>query len=118
MSKEEKIKWKKCNKCGFLQHIDHLRCLNCKNDNFEVIEGSDQCKLLSYTILKAPPMEFQEKKSYALGIVEFNNGIKALGQLSTTADLNTGMNLVPEYTRICNNFNGKEIYAYVFKSIK
>ena len=117
MSKEEKINWKKCNNCGFLQHITHLRCLICKNENFSLIEASNSCKLLSYTILKAPPAEFQDKKSYALGIVEFDNGIRALGQITTEDNLKIGMHMKPIYKKICEDLDGKEIYTYVFEPI-
>jgi len=114
---EKKIVWLKCTKCEFLQHKDHLKCLNCKNDKFDEIDATGNCILLSYTILKAPPMEFRDRLSYALGIVEFDNGIKALGQLTTQENLKTGMELKPEYKKICDNLDGNEIYAYVFKPI-
>jgi len=114
MEFKDKLKWKKCSKCEFLQHPSHLRCLNCKNDKFIYIESTDKCTLLTYTILKAPPMEFRSQKSYALGLVEFNNGIKALGQLSTDLELVPGMQLKPVFKKICENLNGEEIYSFIF----
>lgn len=113
----EKIKWKKCAKCGLLQYETHLRCTKCKNDKFETIEASGECKLLTYTILKAPPAEFQDKISYALGVVEFESGIKALGQITTQENLEIGMKLRPIYKKICENLDGNEIYTYVFEPI-
>ncbi|MFW9895987.1 MAG: Zn-ribbon domain-containing OB-fold protein [Candidatus Thorarchaeota archaeon] len=115
MSEEIKIKWKKCRKCGFLQHKSHLRCLNCRNNTFESITPSGICRLVTYTILSAPPAEFRKKSSYALGVVEFENGVKALGQITTQDNLKTGMELVPVYKKICDNLDGKEVYSYVFK---
>jgi len=115
--KIEKIEWIKCKKCGYLQYKSHLRCLKCKNTEFEPIIAEGKCKLISYTILKAPPMEFRDKESYALGIVEFENGVKALGQLTTQDDLKIGMELKPEYTKICDNLDGKEVYTYVYKPL-
>ncbi|MFX0004279.1 MAG: Zn-ribbon domain-containing OB-fold protein [Candidatus Hodarchaeota archaeon] len=114
----KKLKWKKCNECGFLQYISHLRCLKCKADNFESIVASGTCKLLTYTILKAPPMEFREQGSYALGVVEFENGVKALGQLTKKENLKTGIKLQPMYKKICNALNGKENYSFVFKPLE
>ena len=115
MNSKERIEWKKCKSCGFLQYRTHLRCLVCKNNKFEIIEASGSCKLLAYTILKAPPAEFRSQNSYALGIVEFTNGIKALGQISTEENLVIGMELSPSYTKVCDNLDGKEVYAYVFQ---
>jgi len=117
MNDEEIIKWKTCNNCGFLQHKSHLRCLNCKHTGFSLIEASGTCKLLTYTILKAPPAEFRHQNSYALGVVEFKNGIKALGQISTQENLKSGMELKLKYTKICNNLDGKEVFTHVFEPI-
>jgi uncharacterized OB-fold protein len=89
--------------------------LQCKNDSFETITTTGICKLLTYTILKAPPAEFRDKSSYALGIVEFENGVKALGQLTTQENLKIGMELKPFYTKICNNLDGKQVFTYVFE---
>ncbi len=118
MNIEEKIKWNKCKNCGFLQHTTHLRCLQCKSDKFESIEASGICKLLTYTILNALPMEFRDQESYALGVVEFKNGVKALGQLANKDNLKTGMLLQPIYKKICNDLNGTEVYSYIFKPLE
>ncbi len=117
MIKEETIRWIKCRKCGFLQHKSHLRCLQCRNDTFEAISSTGLCKLLTYTILKAPPAEFRDKSSYALGIVEFGNGIKALGQITSQENLSSGMELKPVYKQICENLDGEEVFAYAFEPV-
>lgn len=118
MNVEEKIIWNKCKKCGFLQHKTHLRCLKCKGDKIEYIAASGTCKLLTYTILKATPMEFRDQESYALGVVEFENGVKALGQLTTKENLKTGIILQPIYKKICNDLNGSEVYSHIFKPLE
>ncbi|MFX1326523.1 MAG: Zn-ribbon domain-containing OB-fold protein [Promethearchaeota archaeon] len=118
MNVEEKIIWNRCKQCGFLQHQTHLRCLKCKGDKFESIPASGICKLLNYTILKATPMEFRDQDSYALGIVEFENGVRVLGQLTNKENLKTGIILQPIYKKICNNLNGTEIYSFMFKPLE
>ena len=115
---EKKIIRIKCKKCGLLQDQDHRRCLKCKNDTFEKIEANGNCTLLTYTILNAPPSEFRDKKSYGIGVVEFENGIKALGQIEIRENLKIGMKLKPVYEKICENLDGIEIYDYVFKIIE
>ena len=118
MYSEEKLIAKKCQKCGFIQHEDHIRCLKCKNDMFDMIEAQGDCILITYTILNAPPLEFRDKPSYALGVVQFENGIKALGQIESHENLKVGMKLAPVYKKICNNLDGKEINSFIFKSIE
>lgn len=115
MEVKNKITWKKCKKCEFLQHTSHLRCLKCKSNEFSVIESTEICTLHTYTILKAPPSEFWDKKSYTLGVVEFENGIKALGQIITTQNLAIGMKLKLFYTKICEDMDGKEVFSFVFQ---
>jgi len=117
MNNEEILAWKKCNNCGFLQYKTHLRCLKCKFDKFSIIEASSQGKLLTFTFLTAPPAEFRDQESYALGLVEFENGIKAIGQIITQNNLTTGMKLKPVYKKICKNLDGKEVFAYAFEPI-
>ena len=117
MENQEQIEWIKCKKCGYIQYKDHRRCLKCKNSSFETIIAKGDCKLITYTILKAPPMEFRDKEFYAIGIVEFENGIKALGQLSTTKNLKIGMKMKPVYKKICDNLDNKEVYAYVYEPL-
>jgi uncharacterized OB-fold protein len=95
--REEKILRKICKNCGLMQHTSHIRCLNCKHRDFNLIEAEEKCKLVSYTILKAPPMEFAHQESYILGLVEFENGIKAMGQISEEKKLVTGMLLKPVF---------------------
>jgi len=111
------ITWKKCKKCGKLQHLDHLRCLQCKNTEFDTIQSSGECILLTYTILKAPPAEFRDKKAYALGIVEFSNGIRALGQITTTENLKVGMKLKPIFGKLTDNLDGQPVSGILYQPI-
>jgi uncharacterized OB-fold protein len=114
---ETTIIWKKCTKCGKIQHPDHIRCLKCKNTTFETIQSTGDCKLLTYTILKAPPAEFVPQKSYALGVVEFSNGIRALGQLTTMENLKVGMKLKPLYEKLTDNLDGHEVFGIKYEPL-
>jgi uncharacterized OB-fold protein len=107
----------KCKKCGFLQHDSHLRCLKCKNKTFDIIEAKNNCILLTYTILNSPPAEFRDKQSYSIGVVEFENGVKVLGQITVKNNLKIGMKLKPIYKKICENLDGKEVNTYAFEPI-
>lgn len=115
MNNKEKLEGIKCKKCGYFQHISHLRCLKCKNDTFDAVEAKGNCILLTYTILHAPPMEFRDKKYYILGVVQFENGMKAFGQICPKENLIIGMKLKPIYEKVCNDLDGNEVYGYVFK---
>lgn len=118
MSEIERIEGKKCKNCGFLQSKDHIRCIKCKNNSFDKLEAKGNCTLLTYTILNATPMEFGDKNSLILGVVEFENGIKAFGQITSRENLRIGMKLSPVYDTICKNFHGNELKGYLFKPIQ
>ncbi|MFX1297022.1 MAG: Zn-ribbon domain-containing OB-fold protein [Promethearchaeota archaeon] len=114
---ETTIIWKKCKKCGKLQHSDHLRCIQCKNTTFDTVESFGDCKLLTYTILKAVPAEYRDKEVYALGIVEFSNGLRALGQITTTKNLKVGMKLKPKFGKLTDNLDGKEVSGILYEPL-
>ena len=114
---ETTIVWKKCKKCRKLQHPDHLRCIQCKNTTFDTVKSSGDCKLLTYTILNAPPSEYRDKKSYAIGVVKYSNGLKAIGQIISSENLKIGMKLTPEFKKLTENLDGQKIYGVIFKPI-
>ncbi|MHA1144156.1 MAG: Zn-ribbon domain-containing OB-fold protein [Candidatus Helarchaeota archaeon] len=109
---EEKVTWKTCQKCGYLQHLDHHRCLNCNNADFKEIDGQGPLELITYTILRAPPKEFVGQEPYALGIAKFENGIKILGQLTTKENLSIGMQLKLVASKLCDNLDGQPVNGY------
>ena len=113
----EKIIWNKCKKCGKVQHASHLRCIACKHDEFEPIESKGAATLLTYTILKAVPAEYQEQKAYAIGIFEFENGVRAMGQITTKEGLKIGMKFKPFYSILTKNLDGQEVNGFKFEPI-
>lgn len=113
----EMIEWKKCQKCGFLQHPSRVRCIKCKYEIFDNVKASGDATLLTYTILKAPPLEFRDKPHYALGVLEFDNHIKVLGQVTPEEQLKIGIKMKPVYKKICSNLDGKEVYDFIFEPI-
>jgi uncharacterized OB-fold protein len=112
------MEWKMCEKCGVIQHPTHIRCLKCKNERFSPVKAEGDAKLITYTLLTAPPAEFRNKDSYYLGVFEFNNGVKALGQIEYGGNLEFGMKMRPFQKKICENLDGQEVIDYVFKPIE
>ena len=71
-----------CTQCGQVMYPHHMRCLNCNGREFEEIEPSGNGKLLTYTIVNELPWGIDER-GRVLGVVEFKNGVKALGLIHT-----------------------------------
>jgi uncharacterized OB-fold protein len=55
-----------------------MRCLNCNERDFEEITPEGNAKLVTYTIVNELPWGIDER-GRVLGVVEFDNGVKALG---------------------------------------
>jgi uncharacterized OB-fold protein len=102
----------KCRLCGKLQYPRHARCPNCKGTDFEEIGLGDECTLLTYTKLYATP-EGIEMPPLLLGIVEFSNGVRALGQLLAD-DVDIRMKLRPTWGKL-RILRGKDIHGFKFE---
>ncbi len=81
---------------------------------FEEISLGDECVLLTFTKLHALP-EGVERLSLVLGIVEFVNGARAVGQI-TDESVTVGMKLRPIWGFL-RKTDGKEVYGFKFKPI-
>jgi uncharacterized OB-fold protein len=68
-----------------------MRCLNCNERDFEEITPEGQAKLVTYTIVNELPWGIDER-GRVLGVVEFDNGVKALGLVKVN-DPKIGMKL-------------------------
>jgi uncharacterized OB-fold protein len=69
----------------------HFRCMRCNGREFEEIFPSEVGTLLTYTVVNELPWGIDER-GRVLGIVEFDNGIKAMG-LVHADDVRIGMKL-------------------------
>jgi uncharacterized protein len=83
----------RCPKCGALYHPAPMVCKGCRNrrdpsevvyPDFEKVPLEGPCRLLSWTRIYALP-EGIDRPSVAFGVVEFDNGLRALGQLMVDA---------------------------------
>ena len=80
-----------CKNCGLVMYPKHERCLHCLGREFEELEPSGKGKLLTYTVINELPWGIDER-GRVLGIVEFENGVRALG-LIRAENIKIGMNL-------------------------
>ena len=102
-----------CKKCGKVSYPKRSRCLNCRGSEFEDFTLSNECKLVTYTKLFSIPKGVT-KIPLILGIVQFKNGTKALGQIEAN-NLEIGMNLCP-FWGVLRNIKGHETYGFKFKA--
>ncbi|MFQ5987064.1 MAG: Zn-ribbon domain-containing OB-fold protein [Thermoplasmata archaeon] len=82
----------KCARCGRLAFPSHAICPNCRGSEFEEHELTEGV-VVSNTVLRVPPPGLTPPVPIA--IVEFEGGVRALGQLTESAEV--GTQVVPEW---------------------
>ena len=78
---EKQLMAAKCNECGHVLLPPKPMCTNCLSTNLKWIELEGVGKLLSYTVIYVAPEQFQDMTPYAVGIIEFENGLRIPGMI-------------------------------------
>lgn len=83
----------------------------------EKVKLSSRGKLYSYSIVQVAPKRFLPP--YALGYVDFPEGVRVLGQLTTTdpSKLKLDMQVQAELGRIAIDVQGNEVLSYKFRPL-
>jgi len=89
----------------------HERCLNCNEREFKEIYPTKKGKLLTYTVVNELPWGIDER-ARVLGVVEFDNGIRALGLIKSDR-VKMGMKLTTGWDEV-RYMNGERIYGLTF----
>jgi uncharacterized OB-fold protein len=78
---------------------------------------SSQGKLYSYSIVHVAPKRFLPP--YALGYIDFPEGVRVFGQLTTSdpAQIKIGMSMQAELGRIAVDEQGNEVVSYKFRPL-
>jgi len=101
----------KCTACGQVMYPKHTRCLNCNGREFSEFSPSGKAKLVTYTIVNELPWGIDER-GRVLGVVAFEDGIKALGMIKTE-EPRIGMDLEPGW-EVVRVIGGERVYGLVF----
>ena len=107
----------KCKKCGKVVFPHRLICPQCGSREFETIKLPESGKLLTYSVIRVAPSQFTDQAPYAIGIVELENGVKLLAQITdcNVDELKVGMEMRIEFRRIqTDGHHGVLSYGYKF----
>ncbi|MFH1314288.1 MAG: hypothetical protein ABIJ00_13815 [Candidatus Eisenbacteria bacterium] len=69
-----------CKACGKRTHVRHSHCPACKGTSFDEGMVGGKAKLLTFTRVHALSLAYEDLH-ITLGIVEFEDGCRALGRL-------------------------------------
>ena len=98
----------KCKECGRIMYPQHSRCLSCNGREFEEITPEGECKLLTFSDVWTLPWGIDER-SRILGLVEFKNGLKAMGWLKA-GEAKVGMELKATWEPV-RVIKGEEVFG-------
>lgn len=107
----------RCPKCGALYHPAPMVCKQCRTrrdpsvtvfPDFDKVPLGGPCTLLTWTRIYALP-DGIDRPSVAFGIVEFPNGLRALGQLMVD-DPQPGASLVAR-SGLVREMVGRDFYG-------
>jgi hypothetical protein len=86
----------RCRACGRQSFPPRADCEACLHGEFEFVEVSGRCTLLSWTRITAAPSGFEALAPYTLGVVDLEEGGRALAPMGAAlpdAVLSMGMAL-------------------------
>ena len=85
----------RCTKCGKLHHPRYVVCQNPDCDGREFTEEplGGKCKLLTWTRVYNLPEGYMQPWLH-FGVVEFENGVRATGQVGFDDGIESGMELL------------------------
>ena len=108
----------KCTKCGMEFFPPRLICPKCKTREFECSSLPETGKVVTYTVIRIAPSKFLDQAPYAIGIIEFEGGVKTLMQI-VDVDVNTikiGMPIRIEFRKISSDGDAG-IISYGYKAV-
>ena len=113
--KEIAITAYQCKKCGKLHYPFHERCLDCKGRDFDIVKPQGNVRLLTYTQIFNLPWGF-DQRYLIIGIGEFENGVKAMGQIKADGieNLKTGMTMKPSWEPVRVQY-GEKVFGLKFE---
>lgn len=105
------MKGYRCKACGKTYSYRRLRCARCGGSEFEEYELTGGT-LITYTVLWTTPKGIKTSP-LVLGLVRFEDGTLAFGQIRGYKELKVGMKVRPEYGELRES-GGQSVYGYYF----
>lgn len=116
---QDKLMAGKCQKCGKIHLPPRPLCGKCYSQAFTWIPIPSKGKLVTYTVIHVAPRQFQDEAPYAVGIVQFENGIKLPGRINDVphVQIKVGMDLTVGFTACYNTQPWPQWSRYYFKPL-
>jgi len=107
----------KCSECGSVSYPPRRTC-KCGSDSLAPYKLPDRGKLLTFSIVRNPPIGFEKTVPFVLGMVELIDGTKITTQLTDVSpeEVKIGMVLEAVFRKIAEDGDSGIIqYALKFR---
>ena len=111
----------KCNECGHIQIPVFTICPKCGSRDNSMEKTPSTGKLVTHTIVYVAPTEFADQAPYAIGIIELDNGVRIMAQLTDCEfdQIKTNMPVQAVVRRIkADGVSGLIQYGYKFRPVQ
>jgi len=71
----------RCTACGALDPISPKLCRACGGAAFEAVDAAGTGELVSWTVVRRPPLRFAGRPPYGIAVVALSEGIQVTGRL-------------------------------------
>ena len=108
----------KCSKCGKVCFPPRLVCPVCGSREFNNVKLSDEGKIKTFTVIRVAPSGFEDEVPYAVGIVELNDGVSTMMQITDCdpEELSIGLPVKVEF-RCVQKEGDAGILMYGYKAV-
>lgn len=113
-----RLEGKKCKSCNYVNYPPRSRCLKCGSTEFETCALPKNGKLLSYSVIRNPPVGFDKKTPYVIGLVELEDGTRLVAQITDVDvdELKIGMDLEQVFRKVSEDGDsGIILYGVKFR---
>jgi uncharacterized OB-fold protein len=84
--KDGRLMGSRCTKCGATSFPPRADCEECLSGDFEFVEISGRAELHTFTKIVAAPTGFEDMAPYLVGVVDLEEGGRALAWFGDTID--------------------------------
>ena len=107
-----------CKKCGAKYFPPRKVCIKCGSREMEEYTLSEKGRVISWTVVRYPTEEFKDYAPYVLGLIELDDGIRLVAQISDVnlEEIRTGMRVRLTIRRAFEE-SESGIIRYVFKFV-
>lgn len=109
-----------CKDCGSVFFPRRHICLKCGSRDLEEVKLSERGRVVSYTVVRNPPKEYEKYAPYIVALIELEDGARILSQVvdCEPEEVHLGMEVEATFRRVREDGpSGIIEYGYKFRPV-